>query len=148
MHACVAPVMPQAQPCQVLGRFDPRADLVGVADAGVVDFEPREINAILKRKFHVRVVQLQLAVALAEVAPVLADGALGGGVGAAAVCLEVAVVGVRLAGRMLRESDHVRVRHPLVVRVGHECASVKMPEAFQVIWKVPLVSDTLPPKLT
>src|SRR5258708_38993493 len=59
VRAGAAAVMPGAQPAKVLVRLDPRADLGGVADAGVVLLQCREGHAVLQGELDVRVGQLQ-----------------------------------------------------------------------------------------
>src|SRR5258708_823620 len=59
VRAGAAAVMPGAQPAKVLVRLDPRADLGGVADAGVVLLQCREVHAVLQGELDVRVVQLE-----------------------------------------------------------------------------------------
>jgi hypothetical protein len=115
----VPAVMPGAEPFQIRGRLNPRANRIRVANAWVVGLEPLEVDTVLQRELHMRVVQFKLPAAFAEVVAVLPDRALGRLAGLAPIRLKVAKVDVALAGFMGWVVNQIAVGDFLVMRLSH-----------------------------
>src|SRR6185369_1766938 len=121
MRTAMAAMVELAEPLEVCARLDPRADLVRVADPGVIVLEPLQVDTVLQGELDVSVMQLERLVgrALAEIATVGADRALRRLVCAASVGLEIDVVrvaGTRLVSRVVHG---VAMRDRLIVRLRH-----------------------------
>jgi hypothetical protein len=111
----MATVVELAQPLKVGSGLHPCPDTVRVTYARVVHFKPLKVYAILEAELNVRVMQLHLPGALAEVVAVRADGADSGGPRLAVVGVEVLVVGIARTRRMRRIEQGVLVRDGLLV---------------------------------
>jgi hypothetical protein len=107
MHAAVPAMVKLAKPQQVLRRLNPLPDFVRVAYSRVILLEPLEVDTVLKAELNVAVVQLEGSGAFAEVIAVLTDRTLGGLLGASPVSVEVPIMRIRLARKMLRVVNRV-----------------------------------------
>src|ERR1017187_3615018 len=107
-------MMKDTEHLEVGATLGPLPDCVRVADTGIVDLQPRQVDAVLQRELDVRVVQLEGfgEVAFGEVVAVQPDRALPlrrVGFPCPVDVVEIYVVRVVRAGGMLRESNYVMV---------------------------------------
>ena len=120
MYSAMSTMMELTEPEEVVCTFNPSSDRVWIADAGIVSFQPSEVNSILQAELDVRMVQLKSACTLCVIIAVKSNGALRRRLSSLAEMVEIHIVGIVLAGRVRRVVDRVGVRS--LLQVGRRVA--------------------------
>jgi len=119
MHTTMTTMMFSAQPHKILSRLNPRTNNIRVTNPRIPFIQQLQINRIQQRKLNMRVMQLQSARALQEIAAILTHKALRGLFRSTLKRIKIPIIRVLTARLMRRIMHNIPVSDLLVMLRNH-----------------------------